>query len=72
MMGAFAAKDVDPNLCTHILYAFVGLNIFHDWDLSALGTINKLYQRKFIKLFYRGNGPFSKSKKRKPKIENIT
>lgn len=41
--GKYTALDVDPNLCTHILYAFVGLGedgsvrVLDDWELTGLG-----------------------------------
>jgi GH18 family chitinase len=46
--GKFTALDVDPNLCTHILYAFVGLredgtvSVLDDWELTGLGNITKI------------------------------
>ncbi|EFA06698.1 putative chitinase 2-like Protein [Tribolium castaneum] len=50
--GQFAAKDVDPTLCTHILYAFVGLNedgtinILDDWEITGLEEIKHLVSLK--------------------------
>jgi GH18 family chitinase len=35
--GKFTALDVDPNLCTHILYAFVGLR--EDGTVSVFGRL---------------------------------
>lgn len=46
--GKFAAANVDPNLCTHILYAFVGLNedgsvmVLDDWEATGLHEIENL------------------------------
>jgi chitinase len=46
--GKFTALDVDPNLCTHILYAFVGLredgtvSVLDDWELTGLGNMTKI------------------------------
>lgn len=45
--GKFQATDVDPNLCTHIYYAFVGLrddgyvSVLDDWELTGLGKSSK-------------------------------
>ncbi|KAJ3653205.1 hypothetical protein Zmor_012469 [Zophobas morio] len=50
--GTFAAKDVDPTLCTHILYAFVGLNedgtinILDDWEITGLEELAHLVSLK--------------------------
>lgn len=26
--GAFMAKDIDPELCTHLIYTFAGLDLY--------------------------------------------
>jgi chitinase len=50
--GEYAAKNVDPNLCTHILYAFVGLNedgtiaILDDWEITGLNELKHLVSLK--------------------------
>jgi chitinase len=50
--GKFTALDVDPNLCTHILYAFVGLredgtvSVLDDWELTGLDEMNHLMSLK--------------------------
>jgi len=28
--GSFAIEHIDPNVCTHLVYSFVGLNVTHD------------------------------------------
>ncbi|XP_063918544.1 acidic mammalian chitinase-like [Zophobas morio] len=40
--GAFVAEDIDPNLCTHVNYAFLGLN--HDGTLQILDEENDVNQ----------------------------
>lgn len=46
--GKFQASDVDPNLCTHILFAFFGLgedggvNLLDDWEANGLHEIDNL------------------------------
>ncbi|RZC40521.1 Glyco hydro 18 domain containing protein, partial [Asbolus verrucosus] len=46
--GKFEASNVDPNLCTHIFYAFVGLNedgtlqVLDDWEITGLKEIDHL------------------------------
>lgn len=50
--GKFTALDVDPNLCTHILYAFVGLredgsvSILDDWEMTGLEELAHLMSLK--------------------------
>jgi chitinase len=50
--GKYTALDVDPNLCTHILYAFVGLGedgsvrVLDDWELTGLDEMNHLMSLK--------------------------
>ncbi|RZB39534.1 Glyco hydro 18 domain containing protein [Asbolus verrucosus] len=50
--GQFNVSLIDPNLCTHILYAFVGLNengtvwVMDDWEATGLGEISHLMSLK--------------------------
>lgn len=34
--GSFSIENIDASLCTHVVYAFVGLNSTHD-DIRSLG-----------------------------------
>lgn len=34
--GSFALENIDPNLCTHVVYAFAGLNVTAD-SIKSLG-----------------------------------
>lgn len=36
--GSFVIEDVDPTLCTHIVYSFAGLSLTHDGIIS-LGKV---------------------------------
>lgn len=36
--GSFALENIDPNLCTHIVYAFAGLNATSD-SIRSLGNL---------------------------------
>lgn len=36
MRGSFSIEHIDPSLCTHVVYAFVGLNTTHD-AIRSLG-----------------------------------
>ncbi|VEN35163.1 unnamed protein product [Callosobruchus maculatus] len=59
--GKFEVENIDPNLCTHLIYAFVGLN--------ADGTIKVLDKRMDVE-----NGNFKKFnalKQRNPKLITI-
>lgn len=46
--GKFQASNVDPNLCTHVIYAFVGLSeegtlvVMDDWEATGLMEIDHL------------------------------
>ncbi|NP_001034515.1 chitinase 3 precursor [Tribolium castaneum] len=50
--GKFTALDTDPNLCTHILYAFVGLredgsvSVLDDWEMTGLEELAHLMSLK--------------------------
>ncbi|KAJ4435528.1 hypothetical protein ANN_18144, partial [Periplaneta americana] len=52
--GAFDVEDIDPNLCTHIVYTFVGINAkgkvvlldtWNDIDLGAIKRFNALREQ---------------------------
>jgi chitinase len=47
--GQFVAEDINPNLCTHVNYAFLGLN--NDGSLQILDEENDINQGKFRKKF---------------------
>ena len=42
--GKFQAKNIDPNICTHVIYSYIGLNpngavlILDDWEHTLLGV----------------------------------
>jgi chitinase len=42
--GKFVPEDIDPNLCTHVNYAFLGLN--DDGSLQVLDEENDINQGK--------------------------
>lgn len=45
--GSFAIEHVEPSLCTHLVYSFVGLNTTHD-SIKPLGKISQKYSNKII------------------------
>ncbi|RZC41996.1 Glyco hydro 18 domain containing protein [Asbolus verrucosus] len=50
--GKFTAADIDPSLCTHVYYAFVGLRedgtvaVLDDWEITGLMEIEHLMSLK--------------------------
>lgn len=49
--GKFTLSDVDPNLCTHLIFAFSGINVahelvpYHGTDIGSYQTFNGLKTR---------------------------
>lgn len=41
--GSFTIENIDPTLCTHLIYSFVGLNVTHD-DIRSLGELKEKIQ----------------------------